>query len=81
VQALVDVNHKAELDITLLHALHRLIHIIDVNHLHRIGQGTGWDPAHSRTQNAGEPPTADVGELCSLQNHLQLVKVLVHVTY
>lgn len=33
VQALVDVNDEAELHITLLHALHSLIDIVNVDHL------------------------------------------------
>jgi hypothetical protein len=37
VQALVDVNHKPEVHITLLHALHGLVHIVNVNHLDILG--------------------------------------------
>lgn len=32
-EALVDVDHEAELDVTLLHALHGLVHVVNVNHL------------------------------------------------
>jgi hypothetical protein len=40
VQALVDVDDEAEVHITLLHTLHGLIHIVNVNHLQRAAAGS-----------------------------------------
>lgn len=46
VQALVDVNHKAEVHITLLHTLHCLIDIVHVNHLHNSSSRTRPSTEH-----------------------------------